>query len=92
MAVVMIVFFGLGVYSIKGIPGVQAEGGTKGIGEPCNNDSDQCEGSGSICHETDNYCYFPLGEGPQGVGDILKIMGTIGNFLFATDFLKNKNK
>jgi len=75
---VVIVLFGLGVFSIQ----VQAAGGTKGIGEPCTASS-QCAGSGSLCHDPGQYCYFQLGEGPQGVGQVLQIMGRIGNFLFA---------
>jgi len=80
VAAVLIVLFGLGVFSIQGIQGVQAEGGTRVIGETCVVDGD-CAGKGSTCHP-DKYCYFSLGEGPQGVGEILKIMGSIGNFLF----------
>jgi len=78
VAVLLIVLFGFGFF---GIQGAQAEGGDLGIGETCTS-SPQCEGRGSLCHDN-GYCYIPLGEGPQGVGEILRIMGSIGNFLFA---------
>ena len=79
VTVFLIVLFGLG---FLGIQDVQAEGGDLGIGETCTSSS-QCEGKNSICHTDDKYCYVELGDGPQGVGEILKIMGSIGNFLFA---------
>ena len=71
-------FFGLGLF---GIQGAQAEGGTVGIGGDCV-ESSQCAGNGAICH-SDGYCYFPLGDGPQGIGEILQIITTIGNWIFA---------
>ena len=90
MAVLLMVFFGLGLFNIQGTqavttPGIEGRLPLQvdlGIGETCFS-SDQCAGAGAVCHKTDKYCYIPLGEGPQGIGEILKIMGNIGNFLFA---------
>ena len=86
------VLFGLGIFGIQGVQakdvGPDPEGGssvstgTVGIGGDCSN-SGNCAGKGAVCHKTGKYCYFPLGDGPQGIGEILQIITTIGNWIFA---------
>ena len=86
---VVFMLFSLGIFGIQGAQAVTKPGieGTiplqvdLGIGETCFS-SDECGGAGAVCHKTDKYCYFPLGEGPQGIGEILQIITTIGNWIF----------
>ena len=82
--------FGLGIFGIQDIQAVTTLGIEAslplqvdlGIGETCFS-SDECGGAGAVCHKTDKYCYFPLGEGPQGIGEILKIITGIADWIFA---------
>ena len=88
---VVFLLFSLGIFGIQEAQAVTKPGieGTipllqegLGIGETCFS-SDECGGAGAVCHKTDKYCYIPLGEGPQGIGEILKIITRIADWIFA---------